>query len=84
MIAGMVKHIMGTYKVTYHPDGPEGEAWEVDYTPPFRRLDMLPELEKALGTKLPSPAALYSPGVQLAIVLSLWGCFISSCQNLTD
>lgn len=31
--------------------GPEGEAVEVDFTPPFKRLDMIPDLEKALNTK---------------------------------
>ncbi|XP_043290759.1 lysine--tRNA ligase isoform X2 [Cervus canadensis] len=53
MIAGMVKHITGSYKVTYHPDGPEGQAYEIDFTPPFRKISMVEELEKALGMKLP-------------------------------
>ncbi|XP_037671861.1 lysine--tRNA ligase isoform X2 [Choloepus didactylus] len=53
MISGMVKHITGSYKVTYHPDGPEGQAYEIDFTPPFRRINMVEELEKALGVKLP-------------------------------
>jgi lysyl-tRNA synthetase class 2 len=34
----MVLAIFGTYKVTYHPDGLEGEAKEIDFTPPFKRL----------------------------------------------
>ena len=50
---GMVKHITGSYKVTYHPDGPEGQAYEIDFTPPFRKISMVEELEKALGMKLP-------------------------------
>lgn len=49
----MVKHITGSYKVTYHPDGPEGQACEIDFTPPFRKISMVEELEKALGMKLP-------------------------------
>ncbi|XP_003829594.4 lysine--tRNA ligase isoform X3 [Pan paniscus] len=53
MVSGMVKHITGSYKVTYHPDGPEGQAYDVDFTPPFRRINMVEELEKALGMKLP-------------------------------
>ncbi|XP_036201094.1 lysine--tRNA ligase isoform X2 [Myotis myotis] len=53
MISGMVKHITGSYKVTYHPDGPEGQAYEIDFTPPFRKISMVEELEKALGVKLP-------------------------------
>ena len=38
LMSGMVKAIFGTYKVTYHPDGPEGAAQEIDFTPPFKRL----------------------------------------------
>lgn len=55
----MVKHITGgSYKLTYHPDGPEGEAVEVDYTPPFKRFKMLPDLAKAIGMELPDPNSL--------------------------
>ncbi|XP_008575445.1 PREDICTED: lysine--tRNA ligase [Galeopterus variegatus] len=53
MVSGMVKHITGGYKVRYHPDGPEGQAYDIDFTPPFRRISMIEELEKALGVKLP-------------------------------
>ncbi|XP_043216614.1 lysine--tRNA ligase-like isoform X2 [Amphibalanus amphitrite] len=54
LVSGMVRSIFGGTKVTYHPDGPDGEAWEVDFAPPFRRLHMMPELEKALGVSLPA------------------------------
>ncbi|KAG9475034.1 hypothetical protein GDO78_003474 [Eleutherodactylus coqui] len=53
LLSGMVKHITGGYKVTYHPEGPEGPAYEIDFTPPFRRISMVHELEKVLGKKLP-------------------------------
>ncbi|KAM4017919.1 lysine--tRNA ligase isoform 1-T1 [Anomaloglossus baeobatrachus] len=53
LLSGMVKHITGGYKVTYHPEGPEGPAQEIDFTPPFRRISMVHELEKVLGKKLP-------------------------------
>jgi len=58
LIAGMVKSIFGTYKVSYHPDGPENPEWTLDFTPPFRKLRMFPDLEKALGEKLPKPTEL--------------------------
>jgi len=58
MISGMVKAIHGTYKLPYHPEGPDGPAFEIDFTPPFRRMRMFPDLEKCLGTKLPSPEEL--------------------------
>merc|ERR1712003_319086 len=60
LISGMVKSIFGTYKVPYHPDGPEGPEWTLDFTPPFRKLRMFPDLEKALGEKLPKPTELHT------------------------
>jgi lysyl-tRNA synthetase class 2 len=41
MHAGMVHAIKGSYKVKYHPDGPEGKELEIDFTPPFRRISMI-------------------------------------------
>ncbi|XP_026518969.1 lysine--tRNA ligase-like [Terrapene carolina triunguis] len=54
LLSGMVKHITGSYKVTYHPDGPDGHACEIDFTPPFRKISMVCELERILGVKLPA------------------------------
>lgn len=62
LISGMVKSITGgSTMVTYHPDGPEGEAWEVDFKPPFRRVKMIPELERKLNCKFPDPENLHTP-----------------------
>lgn len=65
VFAGMVKHITGGYKVTYHPDGPEGQACEIDFTPPFRRISMTQELEKELGVKFPPPDTYDSDGEEM-------------------
>lgn len=59
---GMVKHITGGYKVTYHPDGPEGQAYEIDFTPPFKRVSMVHDLEKEMGVKFPAPDTFESDG----------------------
>ncbi|XP_013404463.1 lysine--tRNA ligase-like isoform X1 [Lingula anatina] len=53
LVSGMVKSITGSYKVVYHPDGPEGEALEVDFTPPFRKISMIKDLEDILKVKFP-------------------------------
>uniref|UniRef100_A0A4W4FZR4 Lysine--tRNA ligase n=1 Tax=Electrophorus electricus TaxID=8005 RepID=A0A4W4FZR4_ELEEL len=55
LLSGMVKHITGGYMVTYHPEGSEGEAYEIDFTPPFRRVSMTHDLEKEMGVKFPAP-----------------------------
>ena len=61
----MVKSIFGTYEVKYHPDGPEGQEWTLDFTPPFRKVRMFPDLEKALGEKLPKPTELHTEEARL-------------------
>ncbi|XP_065675320.1 lysine--tRNA ligase-like [Hydra vulgaris] len=57
MLSGMVKSLFGTYKLKYHPertDEAEGEEWEIDFTPPFRRISMLAELQKVLNVTFPN------------------------------
>lgn len=65
LASGMVKHITGGYKVTYHPDGPEGQAQEIDFTPPFRRVSMTHDLEKIMGVKFPPTDSYDSDGKNL-------------------
>ncbi|KAG8042567.1 hypothetical protein G9C98_005201 [Cotesia typhae] len=61
LVSGMVRSIHGTHKLVYHPDGPEGEGVEIDFTPPFRRLPMIKTLEEKLGVKFPDPEKLNAP-----------------------
>ncbi|RZB39091.1 lysine--tRNA ligase [Asbolus verrucosus] len=41
-------------------DGPEGEEVEIDFTPPFKRIPMIPTLEDILKVKFPAPEDLSS------------------------
>lgn len=75
----MVKHITGSYKVTYHPDGPEGQACEIDFTPPFRKISMVEELGKALGVKLPESNLLETEG-KVMHFSSIWPSFLVSAD----
>lgn len=61
MLSGMVKAIHGSYKVKYHPDGEEGEAVEIDFTPPFKRVSMIKTLEEELKVKFPKASELNTP-----------------------
>ncbi|OBZ86786.1 Lysine--tRNA ligase, cytoplasmic [Choanephora cucurbitarum] len=58
LISGMVKKLFGKYQVQYHPQGPDGPVMDIDFTPPFRRIDMITTLEEKLGVTFP-------PGDQL-------------------
>lgn len=63
MISGLVKSIMGSYKVKYHPDGKNvegGREYEIDFSPPWKRFDMFTELESKLGAKLPPASELHT------------------------
>ncbi|KAJ1967091.1 lysyl-tRNA synthetase [Dispira parvispora] len=60
MISGMVKSLTGGYTVTYHPHGPEAEAMTIDFTPPFRRVNMIEELERQLDVKFPPADELHT------------------------
>eukprot|EP00898_Chlorokybus_atmophyticus_P002739 jgi/Chlat1/3466/Chrsp23S03666 len=53
LVSGMVKEIFGSYKISYHPEGRDKEAIEMDFTPPFRRLPMIASLEETAGFKVP-------------------------------
>lgn len=55
MLSGMVKEITGSYIIKFHPD-PEKQpekVLDIDFTPPWRRISMMEELEKELGVALP-------------------------------
>jgi len=58
MLSGLVKFIHGSYQVIFHPNGPDGDAYAIDFTPPFKRVSMYDELEVKLGVKLPDPKIL--------------------------
>ncbi|KAK9719113.1 lysyl-tRNA synthetase [Basidiobolus ranarum] len=60
MISGMVKEVTGDYKVVYHPNGQDGEAVEIDFTPPFRRINMIEELEAQLKVTFPPADQLHT------------------------
>merc|ERR1712226_261480 len=46
LFSSMVLNIKGSYKIQYHPDGPEGKAVEIDFKPPWKRIPMVEEIEK--------------------------------------
>ncbi len=48
----MVKSIHGKYVIDYHPrddDNDPDKVYQIDFTPPFRRIKMMEGLEEALG-----------------------------------
>ncbi|XP_065827167.1 lysine--tRNA ligase-like isoform X2 [Oscarella lobularis] len=58
LLTGMVKHLTGGTKILYHSQ--DGNEYEVDFTPPFKRVKMIDELERKLSVKFPPPGELDS------------------------
>lgn len=56
MISGMVYSIHGTYKIKYQPS-PEYPERIVDFTPPFKRINLIEGLEEAMGVTIPTDLA---------------------------
>ncbi|KAG2305839.1 hypothetical protein Bca52824_025587 [Brassica carinata] len=57
MLSGMVKELTGGYKIKYHANGYDQEPIEIDFTPPFRRIEMIRELEKVANLNIPKDLA---------------------------
>ncbi|XP_042416620.1 lysine--tRNA ligase-like [Zingiber officinale] len=53
MLSGMVKFLTGGYLIKYHAHGVNKDPIEIDFTPPFRRMDMIEELEKRANLSIP-------------------------------
>ncbi len=49
----MVKEITGSYKIEYHAKGKDQPPVSIDFTPPFRRIRLVPDLEAKLGVTFP-------------------------------
>ncbi|EXJ72518.1 lysyl-tRNA synthetase [Cladophialophora psammophila CBS 110553] len=58
LVSGLVKEITGGYQTTFHTQ--TGEVYEVDWSRPWKRIDMISALEEATGEKFPSGDQLYS------------------------
>lgn len=56
LVSGLVKEVTGGYKTKFRTQ--HGEIYDVNWEKPWRRVEMIPELEKATGEKFP-------PGDQL-------------------
>ncbi|KAJ8751089.1 hypothetical protein K2173_016270 [Erythroxylum novogranatense] len=53
LLSGMIKKLTGGYIIKYHSNGLDKDPIEIDFTPPFRRIDMIDELEKMANLNIP-------------------------------
>merc|ERR1712228_59018 len=61
LLSKMVKSIHGSYKIQYHPDqdNEPDKVYEIDFTPPFKRIPMMSSLAETLGVELPANKDLH-------------------------
>lgn len=64
LLSGLVKELFGCYKVKYRK---EGKDMEIDFTPPFKRIEMMSGLEEELNVKLPNPQDLGTEEARAAL-----------------
>lgn len=61
MISEMVKEITGSYVIKYHPDPNNAEKeLELNFTRPWKRINMIEELEKRFDVTFPSGDQLHT------------------------
>ena len=54
LISSMVLALKGSYLIKCHPDPDRnGDPIQIDFTPPWKRLSMVTELEKQIGEEIP-------------------------------
>ncbi|KAK9286049.1 hypothetical protein L1049_014428 [Liquidambar formosana] len=53
MLSGMVEKLTSGYKINYHANGSDKDPIEINFTPPFRRIDMIEELKNTVGLSIP-------------------------------
>jgi lysyl-tRNA synthetase class 2 len=83
LLSGMVKDIMGSYKISFHHKGPEHPPIEIDFTPPFKKIPMISGLEEALGISLPKDLASEETRVFLAKLCAEKGVLCTPPQTTT-
>ncbi|CAH8312766.1 unnamed protein product [Eruca vesicaria subsp. sativa] len=57
LLSGLVKELTGGYRVKYHANGYDKDPIVIDFTPPYRRIDMIGELEKVANFNIPKDLA---------------------------
>lgn len=61
LISEMVKNLTGSYKIFYNSDDLTDNVYEINFTRPWKRINMIEELERIYDVKLPCPSTFDTP-----------------------
>ncbi|VDK33895.1 unnamed protein product [Taenia asiatica] len=68
LLSGIVMKLFGTHKLTYQPE-PDMAPQEVDFTPPFKRIDLYDALKEHYpDVEFPPPETLHTEEARLKLV----------------
>lgn len=56
LLSSLVMKITGSYKIKFHPEGKENpdKIYEIDFTPPFKRISMMEALSEKIQAPMPA------------------------------
>jgi len=78
MLPEIVQTVCGNYKFQFHSSNSENDIIEIDFTPPFKKIDIMTTLEEEVGEKID----LSSPDLD-KILLDLLNKFNIKCDIKT-
>jgi lysyl-tRNA synthetase class 2 len=53
--------LFGKHEIKYHPNEKDDKTvWDLDFKPPFKRINLIKELEKECGVKFPPPNTFHT------------------------
>jgi len=68
LFSEMVKDITGDYVVEYQPNGPDGETLKLNFARPWKRVNMIEELERIYDVKFPSADTFHTTEFQQFLI----------------
>ncbi|XP_073352202.1 lysine--tRNA ligase [Aegilops tauschii subsp. strangulata] len=81
ILSGMVMELTGSTKIKYHANGADNPPIEIDFTPPYRRIDMMQALKSIAGLDIPSDLSSDEANKYLAATCEKYGIRCSPPQT---
>jgi lysyl-tRNA synthetase, class II len=82
LVSGLVKSIHGSTNTTFHTQ--TGEVYNVDWSAPWKRIEMIPALEEATGEKFPPGDQLHTPATNAFLKSILKKCNVECSPPQTN
>ncbi|KAF7047355.1 hypothetical protein CFC21_056295 [Triticum aestivum] len=81
ILSSMVMELTGSTRIKYHANGTDNPPIEIDFTPPYRRIDMMQELKSIAGLDIPLDLSSDEANKYLAATCEKYGIKCSPPQT---